>query len=127
MEGRMWQDVGRLIKVIDYTNENGAIQFSKAIVQFIDSCTYEELAKKIDPLVCIDRRRYSIGERTLPPLGYYEPSEAMVLAISNVSRGRLLKRATKPSYMYDYDENGHILCISQMHTYEHLKGKPANI
>lgn len=127
MEGRLWQNVGRLIEDIDYKSESGAIQFCEAIVQFMDSCTYEELSEKIDPLICADRRRYSIGYRTWPPLGYYEPSEAMVLATTNVSRGRLLKRAANPSYIYEHDENGQVLRISQMHSYEHLKGKPSSI
>ncbi|MBQ2956320.1 MAG: hypothetical protein IJE08_07650 [Clostridia bacterium] len=124
---RCCQDMDQIFDGIDFAEAEGVMRFAKRVRQLRDSVEWPEVFAEIDDEICPEKRRYSKGERTLAPYGYYNPSEAMVLATTNVSRGRLLKKADDPSYIYDYDCEGRVIRISHMHSYEHLRDKASEL
>lgn len=65
-----------------------------------------------DRIACIE-----IGSRSDLHRGVYCPSPVYDLFVSNVKRGRILKRLTRQSnnyYIYSFEENGKLVCVEHV-------------
>ena len=117
------KNVDTIFENIDFTKTEDAVLFNRRITQLRDSMDLPAIFHKIDAEICPEKRRYSLNRRAPQPYGYYMPSEAMLVATSNIQRGRLLKKTANPYCVYDYDASGKVVRIAHMHSYKHLLGK----
>ncbi len=125
-----WREAGKLFEGIDFENEADVLKLIDRLSVFRDSIDLNGLSRQAEAKICPEKRRYSVGNRTMPPLGCYEPSEALIVCTNNITKGRLVKKAADPAYTYDYDGAGNVVCICQLYSKEdgpRLHGKVLSV
>lgn len=92
---------------------NAIIDFAKRIVNQRD---YAKDKSVIDSKVHL--KKYSKGTYLMGACGYYYPSDAIVLIMNNVRRGRVVKESKCDfnKYVYEYDQSGNLLRILYLDT-----------
>ena len=121
-----WREAGKLFEGIDFEKEADVLKLIDRLGVFRDSIDPEGLSRQAEAKICPEKRRYSVGNRTMPPLGCYEPSETMIASTNNITKGRLVKKAADPAYTYDYDGAGNVVRICHLYSKENgprLHGK----
>ncbi len=113
-----WREAGKLFEGIDFENEADVLKLIDRLSVFRDSIDLNGLSRQAEEKICPEKRRYSVGNRTMPPLGCYEPMEAMIACTNNITKGRLVKKADDPAYTYDYDEAGNVVRICHLYSKE---------
>ena len=104
-------NVDTLLPIIQEVNEGNLKRLVSEMRRQIVGLNWEDMEKVVQDQICLKNRKYGKGAVLLGPYGYFYPEQMLPAMADNTSRGRLLKKAERTLYTYDFNEKNEVVRI----------------
>lgn len=107
-------DFDTLLSIAEEVNEERLERLANEMKSQIEEedLDFDHMEKKIQAQICPENRKYGRGAELLGPYGYFYPQQMLPAMVDNTSRGRLLKKAERALYTYDFNDRNEVVRIA---------------
>lgn len=106
-------DFNKLLPIVRKVNEESLERLANEMKRQIEEedLDFDNMEKKVQGQISLENRKYGRGAELLGPYGYFYPEQMLPAMADNTSRGRLLKKAERTLYTYDFNEKNEVVRI----------------
>lgn len=107
-------DFNKLLPVVGEVNEESLERLANEMKRQIEEedLDFDNMEKKVQGQISLENRKYGRGAVLLGPYGYFYPEQMLPAMADNTSRGRLLKKAERALYTYDFNDRNEVIRIA---------------
>lgn len=107
-------DFNKLLPVVGEVNEESLERLANEMKRQIEEedLDFDNMEKKVQGQISLENRKYGRGAVLLGPYGYFYPEQMLPAMADNASRGRLLKKAERALYTYDFNDRNEVIRIA---------------
>lgn len=110
----MGVDFNKLLPIVGEVNEESLERLANEMKRQIEEedLDFDNMEKKVQEQISLENRKYGRGAELLGPYGYFYPEQMLPAMVDNTSRGRLLKKAERALYTYDFNDRNEVIRIA---------------